>query len=56
MDTIEWSHNGAVTPGTNGSLVISAYPTSGNVNFRECNPTSTSITPPADSLNWSVIR
>ena len=55
-DTIVWSHNAAVTGGTNGSLIIHAYPTSGNVNFQECNPTAGSITPPADTLNWKVIR
>lgn len=55
-DAITWSHNAAVTAGTNGSLIISAYPTADNVNFQECNGTSGSITPPADTLNWKVTR
>jgi len=55
-DAIIWSHNAAVTAGTNGSLIIHAFPTANNVNFQECNPTAASITPPADTLNWRVVR
>lgn len=39
-----------------GSLYIQAYPTSGNVNFKVCNPTSGSLTPAALTLNWAVTR
>ena len=55
-DAIAWSHNAAVTAGTNGSLIVHAFPTANNVNFQECNPTAVSITPPADALNWRVVR
>jgi hypothetical protein len=37
-------------------LKIYPYPTSGNVNFKVCNGTSSSITVPAMTLNWKVIR
>ena len=37
-------------------LVVSVWPTSGNVNFQYCNPTSGSVTPNAATLNWRVTR
>lgn len=43
-------------PASTGSLYIWAYPTSGNVNFKVCNNTGSSITPSALTLNWRVIR
>lgn len=43
-------------PLTTGMLTIIAYPTSGNVNFKVCNNTSSSITPGAITLNWRVLR
>ncbi len=62
-DVIDWGFNG--TPNgvtgynaasTTGCLVITAYPTAGNVNFIVSNPTAGSITPGAVTLNWSVRR
>lgn len=61
-DVITASFNGdptAVTgyvPLTTGMLTIIPYPTSGNVNFKVCNNTGSSITPGAITLNWKVIR
>jgi hypothetical protein len=61
-DTLLASFNGdptAVTgyiPATAGMLTIIAYPTSGNVNFKVCNNTTSSITPGAITLNWRVVR
>lgn len=43
-------------PSTSGMLTIFAYPTAGNVNFKVCNATSSSITPGAITLNWRVVR
>jgi hypothetical protein len=37
-------------------LTIYPYPTSGNVNFKVCNSTASSITPGALTLNWKVVR
>lgn len=37
-------------------LTIVKYPTSGHVNFKVCNNTSSSITPGATTLNWRVVR
>lgn len=57
---VNWGFNGdptAVTgyvPATTGMLTIIAYPTSGNVNFKVCNNTLSSITPGAITLNWRV--
>lgn len=62
-DVISWGFNG--TPNgvtgynaasTTGCLVITAYPTADNVNFIVSNPTASSITPGAVTLNWSVRR
>lgn len=61
-DVINWGFNGdptAVTgyvPLSTGMLAIIAYPSSGNVNFKVCNNTSSSITPGAITLNWNVHR
>lgn len=43
-------------PSATGSLYIWSYPTSGNVNFRVCNNSGSSITPSAITLNWRVVR
>lgn len=43
-------------PSSSGSLYIWAFPSANNVNFVVCNPSSSSITPGALSLNWQVIR
>lgn len=43
-------------PSATGSLYIWAYPTSGNVNFKVCNPSSGSITPSLLTLNFGVPR
>lgn len=43
-------------PATAGMLSIIPYPTSGNVNFKVCNNTSSSVTPGAITLNWRVAR
>lgn len=37
-------------------LTIVPYPTSGNVNFKACNLTASSITPTATTINWRVTR
>jgi hypothetical protein len=61
-DTITWAPNADISgvtgyaPVTTGGLTIYPYPTANNVNFRVCNPTSSSITPGAVTLNWRVIR
>jgi hypothetical protein len=55
IDSIAWAFNAA--PAANpAQLVVSAWPTSGNVNFQYCNPTAGSITPNAATLNWRVVR
>jgi hypothetical protein len=61
-DVVSWGFNGdptAVTgyvPLVAGMLTIIAYPTAGNVNFKVCNNTSSSVTPGAITLNWRVVR
>jgi hypothetical protein len=61
-DVIQWNPNAdisAVTgyaPVTGGGLIIYPYPTSGNVNFKVGNPTASSVTPGAVTLNWKVYR
>jgi len=45
------------SPSSSGAFFIWAYPTSGTVNFKLCNNTSSSITPgSAVTLNWRVVR
>jgi hypothetical protein len=61
-DTINWTPNANISgvtgygAGATDGLVIYPYPTSGNVNFKVCNATGTSITPGAVTLNWRVPR
>lgn len=44
------------TPASTGALRIDVYPTANNVNAEVCNPTSSSITPGAVTLNFQVLR
>lgn len=54
-DSISWAFNAA--PAANpAELVVSSWPTAGNVNFQYCNPTAASVTPNAATLNWRVVR
>ncbi len=61
-DTIEWTPNADISgvtgyaPVTGGGLIIYPYPTADHVNFKVGNPTSSSVTPGAVTLNWVVIR
>lgn len=55
-DAVEWSYNAQPTAGTDASLIINSWPTSGNINFKRCNPTAASITPTAVVINWRVVR
>lgn len=61
-DVIAATFNGdptAVTgyvPLTTGMLTILIYPTADTFNAKVCNNTSSSITPGAITLNWSVLR
>ena len=60
-DTIMWVFNADPTSTTGynpatGVLTIYAFPTAGNVNFKVCNLTASSITPGAVTLNWRVLR
>ncbi len=61
-DTIIFTPNAdisAVTgysPATTGGLIIYPYPTADHVNFKVGNPTASSVTPGAVTLNWVVIR
>jgi hypothetical protein len=43
-------------PVTTGGVTIFMWVSAGNINFRECNPTSTSITPGSVTVNWGVER
>lgn len=43
-------------PSTSGMLTVIAYPTANNINIKECNNTSGSITPGAHTFNWRVVR
>jgi hypothetical protein len=43
-------------PSTSGGLTITAYPTSGYVNFDVCNWSAGAIVPGAVTLNWRVVR
>lgn len=54
-DTVTWSPS-AVESSPNTGLIIRAWPTSGGVNFEYCNPTASSLTPGAETLNWRVVR
>lgn len=54
-DVIAISESAAPTS-PNGLLRLEKWPTSGNVNFAWCNPTASSQTPAAETINWRVIR
>lgn len=43
-------------PVTTGGLAIYVWPTAGQLNIKACNPTSSSITPSAITLNYRVFR
>lgn len=54
-DRIEWAY--ASAPATaDGLLTLSPYVTSGNVNWKLCNPTTSSQTPSGLVVNWEVLR
>jgi hypothetical protein len=61
-DIIVFTPNADITavtgyaPATTGGLAVYPYPSADNVNFKACNPTSSSITPGAVTLNWRVAR
>jgi hypothetical protein len=61
-DAISWTPNADITavtgyaPSSTGGLAIYPYATSGNVNFKVCNPTASSIAPGAVTLNFRVVR
>lgn len=55
---ITWNPNASIKAVTGygpggGGLSIASYPTAGNVNFDQCNFSSSSITPGAVTLNWT---
>jgi hypothetical protein len=56
---VSWDYasdpSGVVGYGSSGGLTVTAYATSGNANFRLCNPTAGSITPGAMTLNFRII-
>lgn len=54
-DPIIVTPNGAESSPNTG-LRLSAWPTANNVNFAWCNPTASSQTPAAETLNWRVVR
>jgi hypothetical protein len=54
-DVVNLTYN--VSIGTDpGVLILNKWPTANNVNFAYCNPTAGSITPPSETINWSVTR
>ena len=54
-DRIDWSY--ASAPATaDGLLTLSAFVTSGSVNWKLCNPTASSQTPSGLTVNWGVLR
>lgn len=54
-DSIEWAFSSA--PATaDGLLDVTWYVTSGNVNWKVCNPTASSQTPSGLTVNWRVMR
>jgi hypothetical protein len=44
------------TAATTGGLQIFVWPTTNTINWKVCNPTSSSITPGAVTLNYRVVR
>jgi len=61
-DVISFTPNATIkavtgyVPATTGGLTITAYPTSGYVNFDVCNWTAGAVTPGAVTVNWRVSR
>jgi hypothetical protein len=61
-DTMAFTPNADITavtgyaPVTTGGLAIYPYVTTNTANFKVCNPTSSSITPGAVTLNWRITR
>lgn len=61
-DVVSWAFNADVTavtgyaPVTTGGLSIYIWPTADTINIKACNPSSSSITPGAVSLNLRVTR
>jgi hypothetical protein len=61
-DTVTWTPNADITavtgyaPVTTGGLSIYMWPTTDTLNIKVCNPTSSSITPGAVTLNWRIVR
>lgn len=61
-DIVSWGLNGDITavtgyaPVTSGGLSVYVFPTANNINVKVCNPTSSSITPGAVTLNWMSQR
>lgn len=61
-DTIIFTPNADITgvtgyaPVTSGGLAIYAWPTTNTINWKVCNPTSSTITPGAVTLNYRVVR
>jgi hypothetical protein len=61
-DIVSWTFNADVTavtgyaPVTAGGLSIYIWPTTNTINIKTCNPTSSSITPGAVSINLRVTR
>jgi hypothetical protein len=55
-DVISYSFNAAPSGAYTAGLFIQSYVTPGNVSFLVCNPTASSLTPPAAALNWRVNR
>jgi hypothetical protein len=54
-DRLQWAY--ASAPATaDGLLTLNPYVTSGNVNWKLCNPTASSQTPSGLVVNWSVLR
>lgn len=43
-------------PLTTGGVQIWPYPTANAVNFEECNPTASTLTPTSVTVNWRVVR
>lgn len=55
-DTIQWTYSTNVNINPISLITVSAWPTTNNVNFLFCNPTASSQTPTAVTLNWRVVR
>lgn len=61
-DVISWTPNADISsvtgyaPVTTGGAIIYVFPTTNTVNFRVCNPTSSSVDPVSITINWRVER